>query len=181
MVDKQFLPIVLVFLVLIGLLSIIVVFNENLTSVNESPIGGQRDDYGCLGPAGYSWDSEIDACIRTWEISELGTQRAAKLAAAEFEDSYGLTITQIDEGNCEGCYSVKITDFSGNVFIVTVSEWNVTEIKELIYYCTVEDKVAEVCIQVYQPVCGDDGNNYPNKCFACIESSVTYIVSGECE
>ena len=31
----------------------------------EAPvIGGERDEHGCLGPAGYTWNEEIGACIR---------------------------------------------------------------------------------------------------------------------
>ena len=30
-------------------------------------IGGQRDSYGCLGPAGYSWNATEQKCVREWE------------------------------------------------------------------------------------------------------------------
>lgn len=30
-------------------------------------IGGQRDDHGCLGPAGYSWNETEKECVRSWE------------------------------------------------------------------------------------------------------------------
>ncbi|MCF7865274.1 MAG: META domain-containing protein [Candidatus Pacebacteria bacterium] len=30
-------------------------------------VGGQRDGNGCLTGAGYSWDSEIGSCVRSWE------------------------------------------------------------------------------------------------------------------
>ena len=30
-------------------------------------IGGQRDEHGCLGPAGYSWCGLKQKCLRVWE------------------------------------------------------------------------------------------------------------------
>lgn len=30
-------------------------------------IGGQKDEYGCLIPAGYSWCAAKHKCLRTWE------------------------------------------------------------------------------------------------------------------
>jgi len=33
-------------------------------------IGGQRDEYGCLGPAGYSWNSTEEKCVREWSYGE---------------------------------------------------------------------------------------------------------------
>lgn len=33
----------------------------------EEVIGGQRDEHGCLGPAGYSWCETKNKCLRIWE------------------------------------------------------------------------------------------------------------------
>lgn len=33
----------------------------------EKPIGGERDEHGCLGPAGYSWCESKQKCLRVWE------------------------------------------------------------------------------------------------------------------
>jgi len=43
--------------------------NEEIQlEVQEEPlIGGQRDEYGCLGPAGYSWCEKKQKCLRVWE------------------------------------------------------------------------------------------------------------------
>ena len=30
-------------------------------------IGGERDEYGCLGPAGYQWCPSQQKCMRMWE------------------------------------------------------------------------------------------------------------------
>jgi hypothetical protein len=34
---------------------------------NPALIGGERDEHGCLGPAGYSWCETKQKCLRTWE------------------------------------------------------------------------------------------------------------------
>jgi len=38
-------------------------------SQNKAPelIGGQKDEHGCLGPAGYSWCEAKQKCLRVWE------------------------------------------------------------------------------------------------------------------
>lgn len=33
----------------------------------EKPIGGERDEHGCLGPAGYTWCEAKQKCLRVWE------------------------------------------------------------------------------------------------------------------
>jgi len=33
-------------------------------------IGGDTDENGCLGPAGYSWNETEQACVREWETGE---------------------------------------------------------------------------------------------------------------
>ena len=33
-------------------------------------IGGERDEYGCLGAAGYGWNESELACVREWVFGE---------------------------------------------------------------------------------------------------------------
>jgi len=46
---------------------------KSMETVRESPvpeermIGGDRDEHGCLGPAGYTWWEEKQKCLREWE------------------------------------------------------------------------------------------------------------------
>jgi hypothetical protein len=68
-------------------------------------IGGQRAEYGCLGPAGYSWDENVSACLRPWELNEI-QKEAAKIAVASL--SYPVTVTQVDSANCIGCFDVYL-------------------------------------------------------------------------
>lgn len=59
-------------------------------------------------------------------------------------------------------------------------------------YCTPEQKKADICIQLYNPVCGwldpekiqcikyPCANTFSNSCFACIDENVLYWTEGEC-
>ncbi len=49
--------------------------------ISEKPIGGDRDEHGCLGPAGYSWCASTESCMRKWEEDCQGDT-----AIASFED-----------------------------------------------------------------------------------------------
>ena len=69
-------------------------------------IGGQRDEHGCLGPAGYSWNEEIGACSRQWELDESQVQ-AAKIAVAKIGQANGLTVVEVLTLKCPGCFDVK--------------------------------------------------------------------------
>ncbi|OGC45245.1 hypothetical protein A2V49_01435 [candidate division WWE3 bacterium RBG_19FT_COMBO_34_6] len=39
----------------------------NTDNQDKQLIGGQRDEHGCLGPAGYSWCEAKQKCLREWE------------------------------------------------------------------------------------------------------------------
>ena len=63
---------------LIGIVGLVYAENQkmvarpvNSISDNENKvIGGQRDSHGCLGPAGYSWNSTEEKCVREWSEGE---------------------------------------------------------------------------------------------------------------
>ena len=59
-------------------------------------------------------------------------------------------------------------------------------------YCTPEQKKADICIELYQPVCGwfdpkkiqciryPCAQTFSNSCFACADEKVLYWTEGEC-
>lgn len=59
-------------------------------------------------------------------------------------------------------------------------------------FCTSEQRGKDVCIEIYQPVCGWSdpekiqcitypcASTYSNSCFACIDENVLYFTEGEC-
>jgi len=80
--------------------------------VSDQPletIGGQRDEHGCLGPAGYSWDQEVGACLRAWEL-DTDAKEAARMAVSHLGSSYALTIIEVSatETPGPGCYLVTM-------------------------------------------------------------------------
>ena len=37
------------------------------TEVEETIVGGDRDEHGCIGSAGYTWCEAKQKCLREWE------------------------------------------------------------------------------------------------------------------
>jgi hypothetical protein len=35
---------------------------------NPPLVGGDRDEHGCIGSAGYVWDEARQDCVRPWEV-----------------------------------------------------------------------------------------------------------------
>ncbi|MFC1754532.1 hypothetical protein ACFL96_14245 [Thermoproteota archaeon] len=97
----------------------------------KKPIGGERDEHGCLGPAGYSWNETVGACVREWELDTESKRDAARIAAETFEDSYGLTITQITVARCPGCFIVKFSDPDYEQYDVQIANWTVVDDRSL--------------------------------------------------
>ncbi len=73
-------------------------------------IGGQRDDHGCLGPAGYSWNEEIGACARQWELDE-SQKQAAKIAVAKIGQTDGLTVVEVLAKEGTDSFDVKFDTY----------------------------------------------------------------------
>ena len=90
----------------------------------EDLIGGERDEFGCLGAAGYSWDEDIGACIRDWELNE--GQRAAAGIVVDFLGRDKLTVTEVMVARCPGCYWVEVVDSDYRMFQVILSDWVVS-------------------------------------------------------
>ncbi len=52
-------------------------------NMDEPLVGGDSDEYGCIGSAGYSWCEEKQKCIRPWEepcSSKLNVSEARAIA-----------------------------------------------------------------------------------------------------
>ncbi len=48
------------------------------------------------------------------------------------------------------------------------------------HVCGEEEKRLDVCAQVYEPVCGNDGETYSNACEACTSGNVESYLLGAC-
>jgi len=64
---KNLIFIVTILIIGIVILSYALFFNSKKTS---NSLGGERDEHGCLIPAGYSWNETEQECVREWETSE---------------------------------------------------------------------------------------------------------------
>ncbi|MCK5299753.1 MAG: hypothetical protein KAJ54_01230 [Candidatus Aenigmarchaeota archaeon] len=86
-------------------------------------IGGDRDEYGCLGSAGYSWCEAKEKCIRAWEEDcssgdpqfELLSESidVAKMFAKGMreyieEEGNNLRVVNAVQAKCPGCWEVEI-------------------------------------------------------------------------
>lgn len=61
-------------------------------SKEESPIlGGDKDEYGCIGSAGYSWCEEKQKCLRTWE--EKCEEEGLGVNKSVFDDNLGIKVS----------------------------------------------------------------------------------------
>lgn len=92
--------------------------------IEKQTIGGQRDEHGCLGPAGYSYDDDVGACIRVWELDE-DQRRAASIAV--FTVDFPVTIASVEKLDCVGCFKVTMQKNDGEERIeVILTDWKVT-------------------------------------------------------
>lgn len=89
----------------------------------ETLIGGQRDTHGCLGPAGYSYNEPVGACIREWELNE--NQRKAAKIAVESSKKQQLTVVEVLEEVCEGCFLVKLQTPDFENYSYSLEKWEV--------------------------------------------------------
>lgn len=104
---------------------------ENPLIISEMPgIGGERDQYGCLGPAGYAWDAEVFACIRGWEL-DTDQRRAAKMSAYSVGWEKGMTILEVKPTGCIGCFTVNL-EHGAKRTQTSIENWLVTDITDLI-------------------------------------------------
>jgi len=73
----------------------------------EAPIGGERDEHGCLGPAGYSFDEEVGACTRAWEFTP-DIREAARMAVEHAGEGYALTVVSFNSYEEQGAYDIML-------------------------------------------------------------------------
>ena len=71
---KALIIISVIILVIIG---VIVGIYYYVLSNSEDLVGGDKDEHGCIGSAGYTWDETKQKCVRVWE--EIMKEDCAKL------------------------------------------------------------------------------------------------------
>ena len=64
-------------------------FSVKECRVIENAVGGDKDEHGCIGSAGYSWCQEQQKCLRPWEEPCVGNSGSSRCAR---ENCHGLDI-----------------------------------------------------------------------------------------
>lgn len=96
-----------IIITLIFLASVTAIMLRETTPAAEAPtmIGGERDNYGCLGPAGYAYDETIGACVRSFELTP-DIAEAAQIAVAHVGAGYALTVVSFTAYEEPGVYDI---------------------------------------------------------------------------
>lgn len=118
----------LIKLCVIGVIAAVVILGGCIGSEKEPPgggdiVGGDKDEYGCIGSAGYAWNDTVGACIREWELDE-NQKKAAKIAVEPL--SFYVTVIRVDVARCPGCFAVNLQrNDNREQFIVVIDNWTV--------------------------------------------------------
>ena len=85
--------IITIIIVLIILGAVIGIYYYALNN-SEDLVGGDKDEHGCIGSAGYTWDETKQECVRVWEEEmkevciEIGCPEDSLFAGSINSDKY---------------------------------------------------------------------------------------------
>eukprot|EP00751_Fragilariopsis_kerguelensis_P018756 CAMPEP_0170847356 /NCGR_PEP_ID=MMETSP0734-20130129/8735_1 /TAXON_ID=186038 /ORGANISM="Fragilariopsis kerguelensis, Strain L26-C5" /LENGTH=339 /DNA_ID=CAMNT_0011216561 /DNA_START=95 /DNA_END=1111 /DNA_ORIENTATION=- len=139
--------------------------------------GSDRDDYGCIGSAGYSWCHSLSKCIRPWETTcpggGGGGDGGGDVDIHGCRASAGYTFCAYTRqcerpGDCNDglvCGTVYQPVTCGGSDYSNLCEAQREGYKA--YQCTSVEVIYDDCDAVYEPVqCGRRGKRYANVCEA---------------
>lgn len=90
-------------------------------------IGGERDAFGCVSAAGYSYDERVGACTRPWDLDE-DARELARIAIGAVSPGTPSTVVSVDEGACgRGCSVVRLERY-GEYTMVAIEDGDVIEV-----------------------------------------------------
>ncbi len=92
--------------VAVALLIIFLYYSLNI----EKPIGGERDEYGCLGPAGYTWNETDQLCVREW-TRETCPEDREDFCITVYEPVCGLPTRKQYSNSCFACLDLEVKQF----------------------------------------------------------------------
>lgn len=89
---------ILIIIILIAL-GVVVYMFAGRSSDNPRLIGGDKDEYGCLIPGGYTWCEAKQKCLRTWEEECAGASEAPSQAVSGDFNKSGNIVPRDSEGS----------------------------------------------------------------------------------
>lgn len=97
------------------------------TPTDSLIVGGDRDEHGCIGSAGYSWCEAKQKCIRVWEEDCLSAEAIKSLLMAKYNKKSSELSVKISKENSQ--YAVGGVSFGpegtpGGLFMATKTSGN---------------------------------------------------------
>ena len=98
------------------IVALLIGFGLNNKTETEKPIGGDKDDHGCLVGAGYSWNDSRQQCVRSWEVPMMEEAESAVKSQLAIKYNKPLAdvsakVTKIDDSHMAG--TVKFSSAAG--------------------------------------------------------------------
>jgi len=95
-------------------------------------VGGDKDEHGCLGPAGYSWCEPKNKCLRIWEETCFDgvEQEIQYFLASKYDkavEEVRINITKQTENHVSGSVRFSPESSAGGVFLA-VRSGNIWEV-----------------------------------------------------
>lgn len=88
-------------------MTLTILFALIIAGCQQNPIGGDRDENGCLTPAGYSFDKDIGACTRNWELDEHEKEVVRNVLVVQSYSSFTVVAVEKIE-DCNDCYDITL-------------------------------------------------------------------------
>ena len=118
------------------LLAASVLLSSGCLQQDQQPIGGQRDEHGCLGPAGYTYNSYVGACVREWELDD-NQREAARIVMEYVGWENGTTVIMAQTARCPGCFVVEVEQ-GRNRRVLTLEDYEVVHVSMTPMECEAE-------------------------------------------
>lgn len=134
------------------------------TDFPNEPIGGDADEHGCIGSAGYTWCETLQRCTRSWEEpcetleGFTDDDKAERIVVNwlnyRFDEIKNLDYVTFESTNCEGCYNIEVdvvgveakgSETLSTSFNIELKNWKISEAieKESVRILTVTECKAE--------------------------------------